>query len=255
MASSNSMGAASAVPMQIYIDLEGLITKADGEAIHARWVFGRQLLEERVGALLPKGRLAEVANAIGCSLTEIGIRMRVAERFPTEEELRDAVTKYGSWRKITRQGFADTSSRPKIQKPKPKRRKPSESGRRLRELHAERRNGRHADSLWHLQKAVALAVSELEFFDLPALGWDEETETLVLEIFDDLGRHARWNDEALSIVVAHMNDLGRQRKIQVLRARADDPSSTQAERETAARLADRLTRTRNAKQVSGALND
>jgi hypothetical protein len=47
-----------------------------------------------------------------------------------------------------------------------------------------------------------------------------------------------------------MDDLGRQRKIQVLRARADDPSSTQSERETAARLADGLVRKRNAKRLA-----
>jgi hypothetical protein len=252
MNSSTSAGAASAALVQIYVDLEGLISKADDDAIHARWVFGRQLLEERVGNQLPKGRLTEIATVINCGQTEVGCRMRFAERFPTEDEVRDAIAKYHSWYHITHQGFADTSSRPKAdKKQKPKRRKPSESGRRLRELHAEKRNGR-SDSLWDLQKAIALAVSELEFFDLPILDWSEETETLILEIFDDLGRHARWNDEALAVVITHMDDLGRQRKIQKLRIRADDPSSTQAERETAARLADRLIRKRNAKQVSRA---
>jgi Protein of unknown function (DUF3102) len=130
-----------------------------------------------------------------------------------------------------------------------RRRQPSEGGKRLRELHTARRNGR-SGSLWELQKAIAVAVSELEFFALPELGWDEETETLIEEIYDDLGRHARWNDEALDVVTAHMNELGRQRKIHMLQQRADDPSSTQAERMTAARLAERLRRKANAKQLA-----
>lgn len=120
-----------------------------------------------------------------------------------------------------------------------RRRQPKESGRRLRELHAERRAGRTGD-LWHLQKATAEAAGMLEGFALPDLDWSEENEAIVIEIYDDLMRHARWNEAAIDAVTAHMDELGRQRKISQLRARADDPSSTQAERETAARLADKL---------------
>ena len=82
----------------------------------------------------------------------------------------------------------------------------------------------------------------LERFDRPELDWSEETEALVVEIYDDLERHAHWNDVAVDAVTAHMDELDRQRKIKMLRDRADDPSPTTSERATAARLAERLER-------------
>jgi hypothetical protein len=130
-----------------------------------------------------------------------------------------------------------------------RRRQPTESGKRLRQLNDQKRAGRAGD-LWHLQKAIAEAVGMLERFDLPELDWSEETETLIVEIYDDLERHARWNDAAIDAVTAHMDDLGRQRKIKMLRDRADDPSSTPFERTTAARLADRLERKQSASRLT-----
>jgi len=124
-----------------------------------------------------------------------------------------------------------------------RRRQPKEAGRRLRQLHTEKRAGRSGD-LWELQVAVAQAVSGLETFSLPELDWSEETEALVMDLYDDLARHARWSEAALEAVTAHMSDLGRQRKIQALEARASDPSSTASERASAARLAQTLKRKR-----------
>lgn len=123
-----------------------------------------------------------------------------------------------------------------------------ESGKRLRELHGQRRAGR-TGGIWELQKAIAQAVSVLEFFDLPNLEWDEETEVVVAEIIDDLARHARWNEEAVDVAAGHMGDLGRRRKIQLLWTRAQDPSSTPYEREAAASLAARLERRRDTRQI------
>jgi len=130
-----------------------------------------------------------------------------------------------------------------------KRRKPSESGQRRHALHAEKRNGRRPGDLWLMQIRVAEAVGVLETFDLEDLDWDEETEDLVQYVYDDLARLSRWTEHSLDVTVAHMDELGRQRKIQALRARADDPSSTRWERENAARLANRLEAKRNAKQL------
>jgi hypothetical protein len=127
-------------------------------------------------------------------------------------------------------------------------RRPKESGKRLRQLHAEKRGGRTGD-LWRLQKAISEAVSMLEGFDLPALDWSEETEDVVAELYDDLERNLRWLNAALEAVTAHMDELGRQRKLTQLRARADDPSSTAAERATAAMLAEKLARKRRAMTV------
>lgn len=132
-----------------------------------------------------------------------------------------------------------------------KRRKPTESGQRRHALHAERRNGRKPGDLWLMQVRVAEAVGVLETFDLEGLDWDEEVEDLVQYVYDDLARLDRWTEHALDVTVAHMDELGRQRKITMLRARADDPSSTPWERENAARLAAKLEEKRNAKQLAG----
>lgn len=241
---SAGTGAASAAPnLQLYVDLENMIVTSDDEAIRARWIFGRQLLDERVGFGLPRGRLDEIAATVGRGRTEIQTRMRFAERFPTEEKLHAAIVQYGSWWKITRQGFTDTAPNPKP-KTKPNKRKPSESGQRLRQLHAERRAGRGMTELWYMQKAVAELVGALEAFNLPELDWSEETEELVDEIYADLERGARWTDTALDAVVAHMGELSRQRKLSALHVRMNDPSSTPSERMTAARLTEKLRRKR-----------
>ena len=117
-----------------------------------------------------------------------------------------------------------------------RRRQPKESGKRLRELHLQTREGRAKTELWDLQVAVTKAVSVLEWFDLPEIDWSEHNEMLVAEIYDDLARHAQWTDRAIDVTVAHLGELGRRRKITMLEARANDPSSTPNERASAARL-------------------
>jgi hypothetical protein len=121
--------------------------------------------------------------------------------------------------------------------------RPKESGKRLRELHDRKRGGEAPLSqLWNLQKAISVLVSDLEMFDLPDVEWDEMTQDMVLELFDDLERGQRWLNIALSTVNEHMDELGQQRKIHMLRKRVDDPSSTAAERQSAATLLERLQR-------------
>jgi hypothetical protein len=115
-----------------------------------------------------------------------------------------------------------------------------ESGKRLRQLHSQKRNGRPLNDLWYLQKAVAEHVGVLEGFDLPELDWSEEAQDLILEIHDDLMRAAVWTDSSQEAVVAQMSDLSRLRTLQKLRIRADDPSSAPSERRMAARAADKL---------------
>lgn len=133
-----------------------------------------------------------------------------------------------------------------------RRRAPTESGKRLHALHAEKRAGRasHTDSLWHLEVDVMKAASVVECFDVPELEWDEENEMMIVQIFEDLGRLARWNDAAIDVVTARMGELGRQRKVGQLRARAEDPSSTPSERATAVRLAEKLERRRSEENAS-----
>jgi hypothetical protein len=180
--------------------------------------------------------------------------MRCAERFPTKELLHEALVKYGSWYRICRQGFAETSDRAKAEKPKPKK-KATYGGRRLRQLHAEKRAGGKQTNVWELQIAVSQANQLLERFELVELEWDEHGDIAerLQWIYDDVAMMVSFGEAALNVITAHMDDLGRQRKLQALAIRAQDASSTSAEREAAARLHARLQNRRNAKRLGGTL--
>lgn len=86
--------------LKTLIELDQRVDAAEGDGIRARWEFGRELLTERVGKQLPKGRLDEVVAEIGKSRQEIGYRMMFAERFPTEAEVSNAIGNFGSWYEI-----------------------------------------------------------------------------------------------------------------------------------------------------------
>jgi len=124
-----------------------------------------------------------------------------------------------------------------LKQPKPR---ASYSGRRLRQLHAQKRAGRTVGDLWYLQKAIAETIGVLEGFDLPQVDWSEESDDLMFEMQDDLARGRLWLDSAEAVVVAHMSELGRQRLASKLRALMDAPSASTAERAQAARALERL---------------
>jgi len=236
-------GAASVAPdLQIYRDLQRMIATSDVEAIRGRWMFGRELLTERIGEMLPRGRLAEVATVIGKSKAEVGRRMMFAERFPSEEALSHAVRKYGSWRAITTKGFADTApKKSRSTNPKPKQ-KATYGGKRLRNLHAEKRAGGEQTDVWKLQIAISQANQLLERFEIVGLKWDEHGDVAerLQWIYDDVATMVRFGEQALDVITATMDDLGLQRKLDALRIRMEDQSSTPFERENAAVLAKRI---------------
>jgi hypothetical protein len=91
-------------------DLDRRVDAAESDGILARWEFGKALLAERKGKQLPKGRLDEVAALIGKQPREVQCRMQFAERFPTENEVRDAVTHFDSWRRIVHEALPEERS-------------------------------------------------------------------------------------------------------------------------------------------------
>ena len=91
------------------ISLDRKVDAAEDDGIRARWEFGRELLNEVVGKQLPAGRLDEVAATIGKSREEVTKRMTFARRFPTEEEVRNAITNFGSWYAVVNQALASTA--------------------------------------------------------------------------------------------------------------------------------------------------
>ncbi len=94
-------------PDAVLLDLDARVDQAEGEGLRARWEFGHELLLERVGKLLPRGRLDELVGRTGKSREELQRRVRFAERFPTEAELRHAVSQFGSWHAIVNEALPD----------------------------------------------------------------------------------------------------------------------------------------------------
>lgn len=89
------------------VRIEARIGGAESEGLRARWEFGRELLAERDGkGRLPNGRLTEVCQQVGASRTEVTKRIQFAERFVDEGQLRNAVTKFGSWHAIVEKALA-----------------------------------------------------------------------------------------------------------------------------------------------------
>jgi hypothetical protein len=88
-------------PVQRLVAIDRKIDKSETTALRARWEFGKLMLAERKGKQLPKGMLDELAEATGKSRQELGYRMRFAERYPTEDELANALATFTSWRELT----------------------------------------------------------------------------------------------------------------------------------------------------------
>jgi hypothetical protein len=102
--------------------------------------------------------------------------------------------------------------------------KATEGGKRVRQLHADKRAGqRDAESdVFKMQVALAESIGYLERFDLPDLDWSEDVQELLNDIVHDLERHRAWNERAWDTIWAKMDDVGRQRRMRELRMRADD---------------------------------
>jgi hypothetical protein len=57
---------------------------------------------------LPPGMLDELARTVGVVRSELGARMRFAEKYSTEEELSTAVETFRTWTDIRQRGLTDT---------------------------------------------------------------------------------------------------------------------------------------------------
>jgi len=74
------------------------IDAAETDGLRQRWEFGRLMLAARQGLKrLPNGFLAELVERTGKSQRELSYRAQFAERFPTEDQLRNALQSFDSW--------------------------------------------------------------------------------------------------------------------------------------------------------------
>ena len=71
--------------------------EAARDELHARWESGKEMLAERKGKQLPKGRLDELVEASGKGVRELQYRMQFAEQYPTEDKVRMAMQTFPSW--------------------------------------------------------------------------------------------------------------------------------------------------------------
>jgi hypothetical protein len=78
------------------------------ESLRDRWEFGKLMLTERgltkagkPSKQLPTGRLDELVEATGKSRSELKYRAQFAERYPTEDEVANALATYTSWFQVT----------------------------------------------------------------------------------------------------------------------------------------------------------
>jgi hypothetical protein len=92
--------------------IEELITSTEGDEIHARWEFGRELLEKRVGKQLPKGLRAALIKDFALSGAELNYRMQFADTFTTKEKVSTAVETFTSWTQIKGKALPKTPRPP-----------------------------------------------------------------------------------------------------------------------------------------------
>ena len=92
-----------------YIELDRKVDEAEGSGIMARWEFGLVVLAERgKRKQLPAGRLDEIAAAIGKDRREVQYRAAFALLYPTPDQVRNAVSHFGSWHGIVSEGLTLT---------------------------------------------------------------------------------------------------------------------------------------------------
>lgn len=92
-------------------NLEKTITASEGEALKARWLFGRELVSRRVnykGNLgIPRDLMTLTMERCGVSRSEVVKRVRFATRYPTKDLMRNAITHYPSWYQMVHEGLVE----------------------------------------------------------------------------------------------------------------------------------------------------
>lgn len=87
--------------------LEVPVRTSDGDGVRARWDSGRYMLTLKKGKQLPRGVLGRLAEKLDVHRSELGARMKFAEKYPTEEEVSTTIETFHSWSAIKERGLAD----------------------------------------------------------------------------------------------------------------------------------------------------
>lgn len=116
------------------------------------------------------------------------------------------------------------------------------SGKRLRELAAKRRKG---NDLASLQYRMMQLTSILESVDVASYDLSDAED--VSDFHDDLVELWMWMDRSIALANSRLDDVALERKIRKLR---NGTGRTEAERRTAAVLAEKLERRRRERHLS-----
>jgi hypothetical protein len=98
--------------------LENTIAASEGEALKARWSFGRELVNQRVNykgrLVIPSELMTLTMTKCGLGRSEISRRVQFAIRYPTKDLMSNAVRSYPSWRQMMHEGLVEkTRTAPK----------------------------------------------------------------------------------------------------------------------------------------------
>jgi hypothetical protein len=92
-------------------NLEKTIVASEGEALKARWSFGRELVSRRVDykgqLVIPHDLMALTMETCKLSRREINYRVRFALRYPDKNLCSDAISTYPSWYQMTHDGLVE----------------------------------------------------------------------------------------------------------------------------------------------------
>jgi hypothetical protein len=225
---SDSKGAAKAAPT--LDELAAAIreeSKAGEEADLTRAIrLGEMLRQAREKVSRGGWRIWLETNYVGSPATARR-QMRIAD--PKKRPRVDAC-------KSVREAEAAISKKTPVDRP-PKR-KAREAGKRLRALHALKRE--KDSNLVNARINIVKMVGLLEGIDLPTYGFGDADDETVKEIHDELSILFVWLDRSLKIATAAMSQQKLDEKIRKLRE--DTTGRSPDEIETALRLAARLER-------------
>jgi hypothetical protein len=91
--------------------IETRIATAEHDSLRVRWESGKHLLMARTDKMFDRGFRQALEHAHGLKQQEISARMRFAEAYPSEQELTDAVSKFGTWHQLCAHGLPKTRQR------------------------------------------------------------------------------------------------------------------------------------------------
>jgi hypothetical protein len=92
---------------QELIRLERAIRESDGGGLKLRWQMGREMLKLRVGRRLPNGVLDLLSQGLHVHPSELVARMKFAQKFSTEDQLTNVISKFTTWYDIKQHVLTD----------------------------------------------------------------------------------------------------------------------------------------------------